>query len=70
MQSVEQLLWSLTEFRDLYFKSCPLYGVTQSFEVDPALVGHWVEYIVILNRTLLRAKDQINPQVDVLRHIV
>ena len=70
MKLVEKLLWSLSKFRDLDLKSCPLDWVTELVKVDPTLISYRVEHIVVLNWTLFGAKYKINPQVNILRYIV
>jgi len=62
MQFEKDLLWRLTKFRDLSLKRFPLNWIAEDIFFDFALICHWVEDVVILDRALLDAEDQINPE--------
>ena len=47
-----------------------MHRIAQLVEVNPSLVRHRMEHIVVLDRALLHSEDQIDPEVNVLRHIV
>lgn len=45
----EYLLGCLAELRNLCFEGKSLNWVLKHFEVDLALVGHWMEDVVVCN---------------------
>jgi hypothetical protein len=61
----KDLLWGLAELRYLGFKGETLHGVLQDFEVNLALVGDWVEDIVVFNGALLHSEDEVDPFMQV-----
>ena len=70
MQRVKDLFWGLAEFRNLGFEGQFLHGVLENLNVNLALVSNWVEHVVVIDRALLDAKDQVNPLMQVGRHII
>ena len=45
----EDLLWCLAKFRNLCLKCKSLDWVIKCVEVCSALIGHWVEHVVIID---------------------
>lgn len=65
MSLPEKLSWCLAEFGDLHFEGNPLYWVVHEFKIDTTLICHGVEEVQVVNRSLLVAKDQVNPEMKV-----
>ena len=70
MPQLEELAWSLPEFGDLHLEGIALDRVLQLLEVDAALIGKWVEQVEVLQGPLLVPKDQVDPEVQVVRHVL
>lgn len=66
----EDLSGRLAELRNLSLKSEPLHRVIQDLQIDFALVSYWMEHVIVLDRALLCAKDEVDPLVKILTHIV
>ena len=60
----------MSEFGDLHFEGITLDRVFQFLEVDAALIGKWVKQVEVLQGPLLVAKDQVDPEVEVVGHII
>ena len=68
----DDLRWILSEVRYLCLKGYPFLWVFNPIEVDAVLVGEGVEDVHVLYglfTPLLVAVDQIDPVVDVFRHV-
>ena len=66
----ENLSWCLTELGYLHLECCSLNGILQLLEVHATLICHRVKDIVVLDRALIYAEDQINPVMEVLGDVL
>lgn len=70
MWHLEELSWSLPELSDLYLKSNSLDRVLKLLEVDAAFIGQRMKEVKVVDGPLLRPKDQVNPEMKVVRDII
>lgn len=69
MHLFEQLAGRLAKFANMSFIGHSLIWVGNFGKIDVAFVGVWVVNVVVLDRVLLASEDQINPQMQILRHV-
>jgi hypothetical protein len=70
---LKDLLGALSEFIDLALDSHLFDGVLDFFDINHPLIGEGMEEIECLNGflpSLLVAEDEVNPFMDVIRHIL
>ena len=70
MPQLEELAWSLSKFCDLHLEGVSLDRVFQLLEIETAFIGKWVEQVEVLQGPLLMPKDQVDPEVQVVGHIL
>lgn len=70
MEALEKLSGCLAKLSDMSFIGCSFIWVCHLFEVEIALIRERMKNIVVINRVLFAAKDEVNPVMQVARHVV
>lgn len=65
----EKLSRCLAKLGDLHFEGNSFYWIVHAFKVDATLISHGMEEVQVLNRSLLMAKDQVNPEMKVVADV-
>jgi hypothetical protein len=66
----KDLLGCLAELRYLHLEGSALHRVVKHTLFNFVLVSARMEHVVVINRVLLNAENQVDPQVNVLRNVV
>ncbi len=59
----------LAELVDLQLERRPSPRITNTIQID-TFVSERMEDVVVLNRPLFRTENQVDPQMDALRHVI
>lgn len=70
VQVEEKPPWSLAKLPDVSFVGHALLWVGYFIEIYKPFVRVWMVYIVVLNRVLLAAENEIYPVVQIGRHML